>query len=577
MFIALDAAIFLCLFFTASRAALLLDEGIFSPAAAALHIGASSTTLIILSIVFLRRLKRIETGRATLLLIIEQLIFLLILILLFSFAHMKPTKGMDNLWFGVQWNLFPVNYRLMASVAPAFTVLEVAAFVFLVWLGVVREKRHIAAIPLLILALIISWQTFDVPSPKKHLHYLLFFALPPAFAAAALYLGRHRLFGRFLILSAAGLMVFWYYTGFLPFGKGPSSLPPSVKILYPPQDEKTDFPLMYMRNFVLDEAGKNLYATFGPTSGIVKIKLPTAQAHVIHTRGLARSLALDEPRNRILVLDWDFADLLFYSIEPLRQHKIANLFEPGSVIMPWAVAVHEGKMFANICGFPGLAVYDLKGIAKVRHFTFAPEEGLKKALNEGRGLDCLTEVSIERETWISYKNEGLTHFNYGAEEMVLDPDNNRLFVHIGPVDVKNNFRLARISLEPTRIERHAAIPEGGMGLLLISEKNSLFVPAFYSRRLYEFDADTLEVKRVIKGVLNSRDVVYDPARNVLFTTGFLSGALAAVDYDTGEIIRKIRIGNRSNALLMDTENDALYVGCSWGILEVDPEAFIAGR
>ncbi|MFH1538401.1 MAG: hypothetical protein ABIH66_05540, partial [bacterium] len=141
---------------------------------------------------------------------------------------------------------------------------------------------------------------------------------------------------------------------------------------------------------------------------------------------------------------------------------------------------------------------------------------------------------------------------------------------------KNRFRLARISLSPARIEHHAKIPEGGMGLLLVKGKNSLFVPAFYSRRLYEFDADTLEVKRVLKGALNSRNVVYDPARNVLFTTGFLSGTLAAIDYDTGKIIRKIRIGKRSNALLMDVKKDVLYVGCSWGVLKVNPGAFVGG-
>ncbi|MBU0767411.1 hypothetical protein KKF55_06600 [Patescibacteria group bacterium] len=544
MFIIIDAAIFLCLFFTATRAALLLDEGVYSAAAAGLHIGMSALALLLISIVYLRYIRRVSAGRLLWSLLIEQAVLLLILILLFSFAHMKPAKGVDNLWFGVQWNLFPVNFRLMSAVAPSFTVLEAAAFIFLVWLGVARGKKHFAAVPLLVLAIAIAWQTFDVPSPKKHIHYLLFFALPPILAAASLYLNRPRLFGRFLILSAAGLMVFWYYTGFLPLYGKPSSLPGSVEILYPSENNRPDFPLMYMRNFIIDEEGENLYTTFGPTSGIIKLNIPTARAQVIHTRGLARSIALDEKRNQILVLDWDFAELLFYSIEPFEQRKSVDLFEPGSVIMPWAVAAYKNRIYLNICGFPGLAVYDRQ--------------------------------TMKRLKWLPYRRHGMTRFNYGAEEMLLDTDNDRLFVHIGPVDVKNRFSILRISLSPARIEHHAKIPEGGMGLLLANEKNSLFIPAFYSRRLYELDADTLEVKRVLEGVLNSRNVVYDPARNVLFTTGFLSGVLAAIDYDTGKIIRKIRIGKRSNALLMDVKKDVLYVGCSWGILKVNPGAFVGG-
>lgn len=179
MFIVIDAAIFLCLFFTATRAALLLDEGIFSAATAGLHIGISALALLLLSIVYLRYIKRVSAGRLIRLLLMEQVVLLLILILIFSFAHMKPAKGIDNLWFGVQWNLFPVNFRLMSAVAPSFTVLEAAAFILLAWLGVARKKKHFAAVPLIVLAVAIAWQAFDVPSPKKHIHYLLFFAVPP--------------------------------------------------------------------------------------------------------------------------------------------------------------------------------------------------------------------------------------------------------------------------------------------------------------------------------------------------------------------------------------------------------------
>ena len=455
-------------------------------------------------------------------------------------------KGFSGAWIPLEWHKIPPNLELMASIARDETVVGIGLFLVLIQ-GLIhpnRIRRYVT------FSLLIAWAEINtvlaaqMPATHKVVGYLVAFASPPLLALAFTAMGFQRWAARAVLAGACGSLIFWHYTGLLPIQltKTPIEQRIGYERIYPSVGEPADFPLDYMREIVLSEDRQHLFTCFGPSSGIVRIDMNTAQAHVIGVHGLARYLWQDPARHEIWTLDWDSGDLLTFSGDPFVRTRISNILA-GPRIAPWSFAVSPDRVYVTFHEHPILAEFDR-------------ETG-----------EFLRQIDM--------KEIGLTRFNAGLLKVARDESTGMLFVELGMTDTRDRFLLAKIDPVTMSVVDTAELPEGGLDFLLLSEKNRLITVSFFSNQLYEFQLAPLQLVRTLTGPLNSRNIVWEPKRNLLIALAFLPGELWAIDYRTGIPLKRERVGRKAQSLLMDVEQDRVLIGSGAGVHSVNLTKWLA--
>lgn len=451
-----------------------------------------------------------------------------------KFAEIHTNKGLSFLWAAIEWWKLPANVVLMFRTAPVAFIVFFAAVVFLID----RVRRGNKIIPWAIIFVFTVYYIFRLAGMESgvRLPAYLFFALAPP---AALFLGTRgytRVFSRVMILDAPFVFTFLFYLGVVPVFSGRAPVADAgCRRIYPAAGQRAEFPLVFLRDLHADQGAGYLYTAYGPTSGIVRVRLSDGRADIIHNPGIVRVLWTTPDLPHVFALDWQFADFYRIGKKDFKIQRKTDIHD-DVLITPMSYAIHEGKLYVVSTDSPALTRFDL--------------------------------ATMKREARIDFRKQKLTKFRSGAWKCLLDPAREKLFIEMGPVDLRARYRMVRVDINTFKIDRSGYLPEGGLELALSPDGNSVLAPAFFTKNIYEVDADTLKIKRVLRGPRTCRNLVVDKKRNMLYATGYTRGDLNVIDFKSMKIIKTARIGKKPSSLTYTPENDTLYFGSRRGIFSL---------
>lgn len=452
-----------------------------------------------------------------------------------------PKKGFSLLWVPLEWYKLPQNMKLCIMVAPEivalfllYQFLSVAAFTF--------GKRKLSLVMVLSTFLLISVKLIAMQAGfGRTLFYMGVFCLPFLLACFGILKNWPRFFVRSLAVSTCGVLILAFYTGLLPLTNSVDiASAPGVQKIYPARNNKSIFPLTYMRHLFVNKDETEAFVSYGPTSGIVKIFPETGKAKALRGLGLVRYFYTSDNSPFIFALDWIHAEWMVIDKNKFKVVDSWNIYNP-TLVVPMNFIVTDKNVFVVSTEYPALTKFQKKPWKKLAQ--------------------------------ISFKKTGLTKFNSGAWIAAYDPLKKQIYVELGMVDLSSAFIVAQIDAETMRVKKTLRLPEGGLELLAIPEKRSLILGSFFSHNLYEMDMDTLTVKRIIKGPLTCRNLVYDAKRNLLYGLSFSHGDFWMMDYATGKLLKRKTCGKKPSALFLSENKKHLYFGSTAGIFKISLDRF----
>ncbi len=478
------------------------------------------------------------------LLVLDALAFLFLAAWLpWKFSGVQTAKGLSFAWAAIEWWKLPPNLELMFRASPGGFLLFWVAVLGLIEL-MRRGMRKTAAAVIIAFS---AWYSFQLAGMEAgvRLPAYLFFVIALLAATAAGYRGYLRTFARVLVMDGAFLVIFLFYIGALPLAApGPPANAPGVTRIYPARNARADFPLKFLRDMHADTRSGFLFTAYGPTSGIVRVSMQSGRADIIHNPGIVRVMWTRPELDHVFALDWQYAD--FYKIKkhPFKILSKTDIHD-SVLVTPMSYAITRGKLYVVSTDLPALTRLDL--------------------------------ATLEKEARLDFRALGLTAFRSGAWKCIIDEKKQKLFVEMGPVDLKGRYRIARVDLKSFSVEKTAYLPEGGLELVRVPWDNALIAPSFFSENMFVLDADTLEIRRVIKGPLTCRNLIADTERRLLYGTSYTRGRLAAIRYRDGKTLREIPIGRKPSSLAFAPEQDTLYAGSARGIFRISIPALLHGQ
>ena len=544
LWLAVDAPLSVTAIYLAIRAGLLGADGVLSPGAAALAVMGWILVLAALGAIAWRTGLTLRRPREV---VLEGGFLGVTIAVPIALAVWGGNEGISWLWLAQEWAKIPANFVLLDRLTP-----------WLAWAGAALFAAHLgfaagcartrwvgfatAVVPVAIAVTLVVWLS-RITAGARIIVYLIAYVFPWGAAAVGLARGRPRLAARAAAIGVTmgGLLV--HYLGVLPLGHADFASHAGVTKIYPQRGEAPAVPLAFLRDFELDAGRNAIYSAYGPTSGILRLDLGSGVLEPIEVgNGLVRHLRPSPDPARLLAIDWVLGGMLRITKEPfaIEEQQIA-LKGPGRRV-PMSFLVGEHKAYVVYTELPGLAEVDLSSGA------------------------------IERT--LSFRNLGLTRFRSGAWEAVGDADRGFLVVELGAVDAGGRYVLVRIDLATFTVAATQEVPDGGLAILSVPERNAIFTAGFFTDRVFEFDATTLAPRRTIVGPLNVRAMAYDTRRDLLLAIEFLPCELWALRYADGVAVARERVGNKSMSLAVDGPGDRLYLGSEDGVFRVDLDTFL---
>lgn len=457
------------------------------------------------------------------------------------------TKGYTNVWIPLEWHKIALNVLLMARIAPSGVAVAVGVAVTL---AIALARRGRASV-LAAIVVLLAWASlsgwfivYDLGSSKMKA-YVIAFVLPLVLGAVAVALGYVRWAMRAAFATALSSQILWIYVGFLPWERlpDPATMDPAITRIYPRAGEDPGFDLQYMREFVLSHDRRFLFTCYGPSSGLVRIDLATHDGRVVEFPGLARYLWSNPERDQILSMDWDKGNFLTFRGDPLGLVRQVNILEQNR-IAPWSFAVTPDRIFITFHEQPILAEYERETQAFVRQ--------------------------------LAMRDLGLTRFRSGLLKVLADPTTGHLFAELGMTDRGDHFLLLEVDPASFTIVDKQVLPEGGLDFITVPGKRTLVAASFFSNHFYEYDLAPLRPRRVFEGPLNSRNLVYDPKRDLFYALAFLPGELWAFRYDDpGHVVKRVPIGKKAQSLMLDPVDDVLWAGSQEGVFRIELAKWLA--
>ncbi|MBI2890237.1 MAG: hypothetical protein HYY13_05575 [Nitrospirae bacterium] len=451
----------------------------------------------------------------------------------------EAKSSMHFLWLPIEWHKLPHNIELIARHQAAFAAL-VGALLPLLLAAALRAPR-IAALACVGVALAVASRLTREDIGFRAPFYQAVFAAPWAILALCALRGAHRGFARLLPLTGAFLVLWAFYTGLLPLKPSRLPLPSGVEVVYPRPGESSKFPLQYVRALWLDPDRHELYGSYGPTSGLFRIHVPTGQADLLETPGVIRHFWASTSDPTLLALEWIYDDLIHVERAAFQVGSRTHLMD-GVIISPIDLIVSARDLFVLSTELPAVTRLD--------------------------------RATLSRVAQTNFKQLGLTQFSSGAWTMALDNTSGRLFVQLGMTDLSDRFLMVELDTSSLGVRRTMDLPAGGLELKFLPDHRTLLLPDFYSDLIYELDVDAWTIRRSIPAVANARSLAYDPRRGLLFAASFMSGDLDVIRHSDGARIRRINIGSKPSSMHYDEVGEDLYVASSRGVLRLRLSEFL---
>lgn len=535
-FLILDAIIYVVVLYKSIEISLLILDKVISGFYYYVFIVLGFGLILILNVIY-SRLLNLNLIKY----LVTEVIFLAIIFYLPNHLYLvPPSKGMTSVWLPLEWHKLYKNFILMSQITPMFFLGGIMVILTFTK-QIINGKKKYINIVLLIFALLVTYSLTFITKKKAGIYFVAF-ELPILFCLFAVKYSYFRIFTRLIIVSFLGFMIFGHYVGFLPvYVKNELKNLKGVEEIYP-LNNKPDFPLVFMREFYVDVNKNFLFTSYGPASGVVKVNLKNGKAEVLEVQGLVRYIYSLDNINKLYALDWDVGDFLIFQKYPFVLSEKINILT-NKLIAPWDFDFYKNKVYVTFHEYASLVEYQLYPFKQLREIFF--------------------------------KDLKLTKFSSGGLRCVIDEENKKIFAEVGMIDLSNKFVLLKIDLKTFKVEKKVVIPEGGLDLLFLKNKKSVIATSFFSNNFYEFNSQTLKLKRTFKGPINCRNVLYDKKRDYLYATSFLGGGFYVLRYSDGKIIKKIKVGKKSASLFFDDKNDVIYLGSSYGIYKIKLKRFLS--
>lgn len=457
-------------------------------------------------------------------------------------VHEGTKSSISFLWLPMEWHKYPYNIALIADTLPLASYAAVAMFFLSACLAAAKRTRILGTGLYLLIAVVIGSRLGTDQMGFRSPFFRLVFCGPWVLMAVLAWRGSLRGICRTQILAGSLAVLWTYYTAVLPWrDSSPAHLPPGTQVLYPPEDGESEFPLQHTRQIWVDPAQRALFATYGPTSGIVRLNIDTGRLDNMHTDGLIRHFWTTPDDPYLYAIEWIYDDLWTIDKATFTLLRKRHLMD-GVLVAPIDI--------------------DVMG----DHFYVASTE--HPALTQFSNRD------FRRTGQLDFHADGVTLFRSGAWRVVPDPLSSTLFVHLGMVDHTDRFQLLRVAPDPLRVVDSIDLPAGGLEMIPIPNHRSLLLPDFYSDRIFEIGMDPFAVRRIIRSVTNARSTAYDPGRDLLYVASSMTGEFVAHRYLDGKAVFRSWIGKKPSSMYYEPTEDALYIGSSAGILRLNPSEFL---
>lgn len=154
----------------------------------------------------------------------------------------------------------------------------------------------------------------------------------------------------------------------------------------------------------------------------------------------------------------------------------------------------------------------------------------------------------------------LTLPGWNSYDLILDHSKDRLYV----TDWLSPF-LFVVDLKTFTLLQKVRIGWTAFGIVE-SQDGTIFVARPIVSEAVAVDPVSLQVKKRIKTGFGSRDLEYDPKRNILFVGNYFDGTLDLYDADTGKRISRHYAGRLLRGLLYHAESDRIFLATGCGLL-----------
>lgn len=555
LFFAADAAVYLVAVYFVQLCNLLHYDHALSVAAYAASAAGCAGAVFLLALAY----HRMESSTRPAFAALETVLFLAIaLVPLLLLEGLPQKKGFSNYWMPTEWLKLPRAILFGARVSFPF----LTAYAVILSVGFARWARGRAGIPMYLGLAVAAAMTFYcarlLGTDDRGRMYVIALGLPWVLTLVGIKLKSTRMVCRSLGVLLVVMAVLPFYFGIVPyfpncpvlsraictvtpgcrmdFGNGPLAPAPGIRRLYPKPGESPEFPMSFLRQFYYDRGRRLLFSAYGQTCGFLRFDMRNNEMEVMEYRSLIRYVWSEDSLPYLLAPDWLTGDILVLDKDAFRITRRINRSD-GIVRVPMAMIDTGDYLYLLSTELPAVEQYR-KG-------------------------------TLERTRRVDFKALGLIPFSHGAYALALDNEKGWGFVQLGTYDLKSTFRLVRVGIPGLTVQASRFIRAGSVIMTALPQKNSVLMYDFYTRRVVEVDEKTLRVRRTFDGVLNCRNTVYDPSRDMLYMTGTGFGELAAVDYATGKIVKNFFVGNKAGSLVYLPEEDALLVGSGSGIYRVD--------
>ncbi len=504
------------------------------------------------------------------------LILQLCLFFFFSFAIFKlstietTSKGTDFSWLRPEIIKTPMWLRMFIPMSPIFSLLFCVGITFLIrsavkaprnwWLGFIPST----AVALLIWLIFAKFSTFNVSSapgdPGSVIPiYIIMFVGPTIVFTAFIWLRFFHMAFRLVPLLFHTMLILLNYTSILPVQTIWDLVPfaderqaviqniPGAELLHPASSEKTNPTFSFLRKMIADK--QNLYVLYGPTCGMYAIDRQTGRLNDLFIPGLMRDVTLSPNAENLWCLNWYFGDFIAVKRNPFHLICRQNLFDFG-ITTPYQLIFDDDRIFISNVTHPIVAQLSLQN----------PDN----------------PCSLQLEKTIDFYENGFTRFTDGAYGLHFDKQRNRLYTIVGFMEDRFVSALVEIDPDTFTVTRNVWLTAGNP-LFPLSDRPHALIPSYYTDEVHEVSLDSMKIIRTLHVVANLVTMEYDEKRGLIYGVSRASGLLAVIDYTSGNTLKKLFVGPKPEAMVLDRATDHLFIGSGLGIISIDLKKFLTAK
>ena len=405
-----------------------------------------------------------------------------------------------------------------------------------------------------------------ISNGSQALLYLFIFASAPG---ALVWFGRRGyllLASRLIPSSWILITLFLNYTGVVPlYGWGELAFTSDttyieenkgVRVIAEPPEGGLGRSFNFLRQ--IQRTPDRLFASYGPSCGILSVDLLSRQVDHLHIPGLFRDMQMLDDPYRLWAANWRQGDLIL--VDPIS-------FEIACTIDVFAQDIPKPYHMA----WDGETLY-LTNLNPPR--LFETKVTVSK-YNGGTWRGGPAKCDLEIVRMLDFHEIGYTPYQDAAHYSYFHKPTGKIYVSIGVLEDTYLMGMAEVDIHTWEVTGDIRLPAGG--IFFIEETDTFILPSFYYGKMWEVRREDLSVIRELDADPRSFKLAFDPQRRLIYAASRITGTVRVIDYATGETLHRLPVGAKSEPLDYDEEKDVLYTGGASGIVQIKLDELLGPR